>query len=176
MSLKNSKTYRTLLSRERVLFFSPRNGLSLVELLIVIFIFSSTVGGIGMAVSAAKEAFALIEFKKAHIWIQGIFIEAALTDRPFMFKYTTRSASTDTLRIQWLDTLDEKVFDTGRSCYFRGMSASESFSVYSPKWHTLTPGLTLKVTIGPGSSSKKLGYIVISPYCYITIKKDPPKN
>jgi len=176
MSFKNSKMYRTLPLERRVLFFSSRKGLSLVELLIVIFIASSTLSGIGLAVSSAREIFALIEFKKAHVWIQGIFIEAAQTNRPFMFKYTTRSASTDTLRIQWLDTLDEKVFDTGRSCYFRGMSASESFSVYSPQWHTLTPGLTLKVTTGPGSSSKKLGYIVISPYCFITIRKDPPKN
>lgn len=159
---------------ERALFMAQKRGLTLVELLIVIFIFASSFGCFALALGAVDELFALIELKKAHTWLQRTFIEACQTGRPFILKYTTRSASASKLYVQWLDTLEEDVFDSCKGCYFRGMSASESYSVYSPQWHTLTPGVTIKVTNGSKVSSKSLGYIVISPYCYITVRKDPP--
>jgi len=159
---------------ERALFMAQESGLTLVELLIVIFIFASGFGCFALAFRAADDFFAIIELKKAHAWLQGTFIEACQTGRPFMLKYTTRSASTSKLYVQWLDTLEEDVFDSCGGCYFRGMSASESFSVYSPQWHTLSPGVTIKVTNGSKGSAKSLGYIIISPYCCITVRKHPP--
>jgi len=150
---------------------SPRRGLTLVELLIIVSIFMGSAGCLLLAGRSARDLLALIELTKARAWLQGTFIEAVQTGRPFMLKYTTRSVSASKLQVQWLDTLEEEVFDSGRMCYFRGMSASENSSIYSPKWYTLTPGLTLKVTTGPKSNSRLLGYIVISPYCRIMIRR-----
>lgn len=88
---------------------------------------------------AADEFFAIIELKSAHAWPHGDLYRGMPNLRPFMLKYTTRSASTSKLYVQWLDTLEEDVFDSC-GCYFRGIGASESFSVYSPHWHALSWG------------------------------------
>jgi len=168
---KNLDINKVLSGPERTLFMSPRRGLTLVELLIIVSIFMGSAGCLLLAGRSARDLLALIELTKARAWLQGTFIEAVQTGRPFMLKYTTRSVSASKLQVQWLDTLEEEVFDSGRMCYFRGMSASENSSIYSPKWYTLTPGLTLKVTTGPKSNSRLLGYIVISPYCRIMIRR-----
>ena len=171
MGHKNLDINKVLSGPERTLFMSPRRGLTLVELLIIVSIFMGSAGCLLLAGRSARDLLALIELTKARAWLQGTFIEAAQTGRPFMLKYTTRSVSASNIQVQWLDTLEEEVFDSGRMCYFRGMSASENSSIYSPKWYTLTPGLTLKVTTGPKSNSRLLGYIVISPYCRIMIRR-----
>ncbi len=171
MGHKNLDINKVLSGPERTLFMSPRRGLTLVELLIIVSIFMGSAGCLLLAGRSARDLLALIELTKARAWLQGTFIEAVQTGRPFMLKYTTRSVSASKLQVQWLDTLEEEVFDSGRMCYFRGMSASENSSIYSPKWYTLTPGLTLKVTTGPKSNSRLLGYIVISPYCRIMIRR-----
>jgi len=168
---KNLDINKVLSGPERTLFMSPRRGLTLVELLIIVSIFMGSAGCLLLAGRSARDLLALIELTKARAWLQGTFIEAVQTGRPFMLKYTTRSVSASNIQVQWLDTLEEEVFDSGRMCYFRGMSASENSSIYSPKWYTLTPGLTLKVTTGPKSNSRLLGYIVISPYCRIMIRR-----
>jgi len=171
MGHENLNLNKVLSGPGRTLFMLSRRGLTLVELLIVIFIFMGSTGCFVLAGRSARDLLALIELTKARAWLQGTFIEAVQTGRPFMLKYTTRSVSASKLQVQWLDTLEEEIFDSGRMCYFRGMSASENSSIYSPKWYTLTPGLTLKVTTGPKSNSRLLGYIVISPYCRITIRR-----
>ena len=116
-----------------------RRGLTLVELLIVIFIFMGSAGCFVLAGRSLRDLLAVIELTKARTWLQGTFIEATQTGRPFMLKYTTRSVSTSKLQVQWLDTLEEEI-DSAHMCYFRGMSA-ELFDLFSVRY-TITPGLT----------------------------------
>jgi hypothetical protein len=85
-------------------------------------------------------------------------------------------ASQRTIVVRWDDSREKEVYDGGGQAFFINQSMDSDPSLYSPKWNTLTPALTIRVTAAEGARKhcKAVCYIVISPFMRVTVATSPP--
>lgn len=156
-----------------------RRGLSLQELLVVLLISSVLFGGVALSFSSLAGGQPTPqevrrEGQFAAQWLQRIFYKALLSGRSFAFRISPSVPQSD-LRIYWSNPTEVEVYDGKGQAWFTNHSSLMPFCIYSPLWNTISPAFTVEV----GSSPKRrhpLHYIVVSPYCRVSYREDPPRD
>jgi len=156
--------------------FFKRRGFTLAELMSVLLIFLLVGGGISAAMVSSwlgnpSEEVVIREGKWAAHWMQRMFYKAMVSRRSFIFRLSP-SVPQQKLKIIWEDNTTE-VYDGRGRAWFTNRSAVMSNCVFSPQWNTVSPAFTIEV----GSSPKKrkpLRYIVVTPYCRVAYRDNPP--
>ena len=150
-----------------------------MELLVVLLLSSVLFGGItlsfsSLAGSQPSPQDVRREGKFAAQWLQRIFYKALLSGRSFAFRISPSVPQKD-LRIYWSNPTEVEVYDGKGQAWFTNHSSFMPFCIYSPLWNTISPAFTVEV----GSSSaqrRPLHYIVVSPYCRVSYREDPPRD
>ena len=156
-----------------------RRGLSFVELLVVLLLSSVLFGGIALSFSSftgsqPSPQDVRREGKFAAQWLQRIFYKALLSGRSFAFRISP-SVPQRYLKINWSNPSEVEIYDGKEQAWFTNHSSAMAFCVYSPLWNTISPAFTVEV----GSSRERrhpLHYIVVSPYCRVSYRDDPPRD
>ncbi|HPF83780.1 hypothetical protein SDC9_38147 [bioreactor metagenome] len=151
---------------------------SLAELLAVLAICLVLGGGMSLAVVSsfagpASDTTAVREGKYAAQWLQRIFHKALLSGRSFVFRLST-SVPQNRLKIQWADGREETYDGKGR-VWFTNHSGVPAFCAYSPKWNTISPAFTIEAGSSP-DRRRPLKYIVVTPFCRVSYRDDPPRD
>jgi hypothetical protein len=159
--------------------FFKENAFTLVELLVVIFIMTSMVSVLELSlrsswIESGNEKSVAREAEYFSSWVNRILFKACLNRRSFQFVHLPCSTPVSTIYVRWSDGTTE-VYDSGGKCYFTVRGHSVTSSTYTPQWHMLTPGFTLKAVVSP-SRLKAIKYIRISPHCFVSVTDDPPED
>ena len=156
-----------------------RRGLSLVELLVVLLLSSVLFGVIALsfsplAGSRPSPQEVRREGQFAAQWLQRVFYKALLSGRSFAFRISP-SVPQRYLKIYWSNPSEVEVYDGKEQAWFVNHSPSMPFCIYSPLWNTISPAFTVEV--GPSPERRHpLHYIVVSPYCRVSYREDPPRD
>ena len=79
------------------------------------------------------------------------------------------------IKVSWSSPGGEDVYDGRGNAWFLNHSSKAAFCTYSPRWNTISPAFTIRVTASPGKYSA-LAYIVVSPYCRVSYRDTPPRD
>jgi len=151
---------------------------SLAELLAVLAICLILGGGASVALVSSfagppSDETAVREGKYAAQWLQRIFHKALLSGRSFVFRLST-SVPQQRLKIQWADA-SEEIYDGKGRVWFTNHSGIPAFCTYSPKWNTISPAFTIEAGSSP-DRRRPLKYIVVTPFCKVSYRDDPPRD
>jgi len=122
---------------------------------------------------APSDTTAVREGKYAAQWLQRVFHKALLSGRSFVFRLST-SVPQKGLKIQWADGTEE-IFDGKGRVWFTNRSGVPAFCAYSPKWNTISPAFTIEAGSSP-DRRRPLKYIVVTPFCRVSYRDDPPRD
>lgn len=153
-------------------------GFSLAELLAVLAICLVLGGGASVALvssfaGAPSDETAVREGKYAAQWLQRVFHKALLSGRSFVFRLSP-SVPQKRLKIQWADG-SEEIYDGKGRVWFTNHSGIPAFCTYSPKWNTISPAFTIEAGSSP-DRRRPLKYIVVTPFCRVSYRDDPPRD
>ena len=162
-----------------VLPLCRRRGLSLAELLVTLLILSVLFGGAALSFSSLaggrpSPQEVRREGQFAAQWLQRVFYKALLSGRSFAFRLSP-SVPQRYLRIYWSNPTEVEVYDGKGQAWFTNHSSSLAFCTYSPLWNTISPAFTVEVGSSP-EQRRPLHYIVVSPYCRVSYREDPPRD
>ncbi|MDI9388562.1 MAG: hypothetical protein QM441_04945 [Synergistota bacterium] len=159
---------------------APPPAFTLAELLVVLCVTGVLLGGValscrGLLSGAPSPEGVRREAERAASWLQRVFHGALLSRRGLQLSMSSY-ASQRTIVVRWDDSREKEVYDGGGQAFFINQSMDSDPSLYSPKWNTLTPALTIRVTAAEGARKhcKAVCYIVISPFMRVTVATSPP--
>ena len=151
-----------------------RKGFSLVEVLVVLVMIGMIAGsvcmiGIGVTgrFSPAPTGQSLkLEAEYARLWVEQIFWRALL-ERRFFKLISVADYPAAKLKVRWDDDLSEEEFKSNKIAFIA--EGTEYTFNYTPMWHTLTPGVTLRVLPIGANGGSPIAKITISPYCRVSM-------
>ncbi len=157
-----------------------RSGVTRVELLAVLLICGVLFGGVSLSLypvlyGPPSRETVKREGKYAAAWLQRIFYKAMLSGRSFSLYVASPSVPKRSFKVVWADPHEEEIYRGNDRIWFTNRSASPKWCVFSPKWNTLSPALTIEINASP-DRRRPLHYIIISPYCRVSYRDTPPKD
>ena len=100
-------------------------------------------------------------------WLQALLVRAQGEGRALSLRIS-QGARRPYLEACWTDTGIWERHYTDEVCWFLGEGGG-TWILYNPKWHTLSPGFTLRAYATSEGGPRSVASLVVSPLCRVSL-------